>query len=273
MANIYPIPYKAQLESTLVAGQTLVLRGLITGNRFDVNLIAGGNTESDDKVLHLSFRQNENAVVANNSQGGQWQKEERLKSPLKANDQFDVRIRIEKDGYKVLINHADAGTIKHRSPVSDVTYLAVSGDLELRTVGWGGGYYTVPYVTTLAGGIEQGRRLIITGLPNKSANRFAINLKARNDDIPLHIDVRFDESKVVLNTKENNAWNQTEVRANLGSLKRDNVFDLIIENSRDGYILTVDDAELVTFSHRLQSSIISKLEVTGDVELLGLYAR
>lgn len=71
--------------------------------RFDINLTAGPNVESEatDVLFHMSMRQDEKKVVLNNLKHGKWEKEERHSNPFKEGEQFDIRIRAHDNKFEV----------------------------------------------------------------------------------------------------------------------------------------------------------------------------
>ncbi|XP_060042372.1 galectin-7-like [Erinaceus europaeus] len=100
-------------------------------------------------------------------------------------------------------------------------------------------------------------------------NRFEINLATSNcpdPDLALHFNPRFDENKVVLNTKENGVWCREECR-NCVPFHRGQGFELMIIPKQEGFQIVVGDQEYYHFCYRIPLCEVCGLEVRGKVML------
>ncbi|KAK6038942.1 galactoside-binding lectin [Cooperia oncophora] len=84
--------------------------------------------------------------------------------------------------------------------------------------------------------------------------RFTINLHSKSadfsgNDVPLHISVRFDEGKVVMNTFSNGEWGKEE-RKSL-PIKKGDSFDIRIRAHDDRFQIVIDQKEFKDYEHRL----------------------
>lgn len=271
----WPVPYLSKLESTgLQPGQTVIINGIVTGpERFTVNLTTGPRVEGDTRdniALHLSVRMDEKEIVMNALNGNAWGKEVRKKNPFKEGDNFDLRIRAHDSKFEIMANQKDLAEFDHRLPLGTVTHLYISGQVQLNGVHWGGKYYPVPFETGVEGGLTPGKRVYISGVPDKSAKRFHVNLVNQNRDIPFHFSCRFDEKVVVRNNYENGAWQKEEREGKL-PFEKDKAFDLIIANETYAFQVYVNGQLFCAFAHRGDPNSIKGLQIEGDVELQGVH--
>jgi len=268
------VPYLCKLDGNLQPGQTLVIKGLVTGlTHFDVNLLSGSRVEADDIPLHLGFKQKERTIVINSFKQGKWEKEEKKKNPFKEHEPFDLRIRALDTKFKIFCNHKDLCELEYRQPLNNINHVYINGEVELHAVNWGGKYYPVPYEVGVEGGLTPGKRLQLSGLPEKKAKRFHVNLvSAKGGDVALHFDVRFDEKCVVRNSQMRGAWQQEEREGKM-PFERDQVFDLTIANESYAFQVSVNGNHFCSFAHRVDPHNVRGLEIGGDVELQGVYVK
>lgn len=91
---------------------------------------------------------------------------------------------------------------------------------------------SVPYQANFgSGGFRTGKRLFLSGAPEKKCESFNINLVCENGDIALHFNPRMKEKAVVRNSNKAGEW-ENEEREIDGSFpfKTDIAFDLVIVN-------------------------------------------
>nr|CAD2207137.1 unnamed protein product [Meloidogyne enterolobii] len=119
----------------------------------------GGN-EDDDMPLHLSVRFDEGLfkgnVVFNTLVNKNWSEpEERVQSPFKPDDEFDIR---------VFGNRIEIGTFDQRIPLYGVNHVSLLGDLKsLRVFHYGGTKFPNPYNAIAK--LLPGMRLDISAMP------------------------------------------------------------------------------------------------------------
>lgn len=271
-------PYISKLEgSGFQPGQSVLIRGIVLGagedqsGRFDINLACGPRPESDEVPLHVSVRQDEKKFVFNTFQGGEWGKEERKSSPYKEGDNVDIRIRAHDNKFEVIVNQKELCTYDYRMPLTSITHLVINGCIDLTGVNWGGKYYAVPYQAGIDGGLRPGKKVYITGVPEKKAERFEINLHTKGDTA-LHFNPRFSEKAVVRNSQLGGAWGNEEREGKI-PFEKDRVFDLVIANESYSFQVFVNGQQFCTFAHRTAPDNIDGLSIKGDIELQGLHVK
>ncbi|VDN59490.1 unnamed protein product [Dracunculus medinensis] len=130
--------------------------------------------------------------------------------------------------------------------------------------------YPIPYRSQLQEKIEPGQTLIVKGSTIDESQRFTLNLHCKTadfsgNDVPLHMSIRFDEGKIVLNTFSNGEWGKEERKSN--PFKRGEAFDIRIRAHDDRFQISCDQKEFKNYEHRLPLSSITHLSVDGDLYL------
>jgi glutaredoxin len=282
--DAYPIPYLSRLEGGgLQPGQSVCIRGAVLGERFSINLLAGDNPDRDDIPFHISVRMDEKKFVFNNRQGGEWKKEERKSCPYKYKapkedeeapppDTFDIRVRAHDNKFEVMVNQKELAEFEYRVPLTQINHLYIEGACELHGVNWGGKYYSVPYEAGIEGGFGPGKKLFVTGVPDKDCKRFSVNLKTKDGQIALHFNPRFDEKAIVRNSQLAGAWGNEEREGKL-PLQKQKAFDLTIHNESYSFQVFIDGQQFCTFAHRTDPHDVYSLAVDGDLELQGIHVK
>lgn len=94
-----------------------------------------GVSDTHDIALHFNPRFQENIIVRNIYQNGQWGDEERTGgSPLKAGSDFTLKIICEDRGYRIYINDTEYTFFNHRIPPQSITHLRIKGHMTLHKV-------------------------------------------------------------------------------------------------------------------------------------------
>uniref|UniRef100_A0A1I7XPK6 Galectin n=1 Tax=Heterorhabditis bacteriophora TaxID=37862 RepID=A0A1I7XPK6_HETBA len=155
----------------------------------------------------------------------------------------------------------------------------------------------VPYRSLLQEKIEPGQTLIVKGSTIDESQRFTISFHSKSadfsgNDVPLHISVRFDEGKVVMNSFSNGEWGKEE-RKSCPIKKGDSFdirirahddryqgkmpfekgvgFDLAIKNEPYAFQIFVNGERFASFAHRTDPNDITGLQIQGDIELTGIH--
>jgi len=127
----------------------------------------------------------------------------------------------------------------------------------------------VPFVREIPGGIYPNRMFVINGMVPHGAYRFQVNLKAGSypgANIPFHMNVRFDENKVVRNTFQYNAWGVEEV--NFGTpFYPGSPFEMMILVEPAHYKISVNGSHYAQYTHRLPIAEVRVLTVEESVTL------
>ncbi|VDK17681.1 unnamed protein product [Anisakis simplex] len=127
------------------------------------------------------------------------------------------------------------------------------------------------YTSGLFSPLRAGQMIVVTGRVNNDAKRFTVSLmrgasymRAPGAEAVLHIDVRFDENQVVMNTMEKTLkWGEEERAPN--PFKRGRSFYLLIRIDTDKFGIMADHEKVHDFKMRLDLKTIEYLTVTGDV--------
>lgn len=277
-SETWPVPYVSKLQGGgIQPGQTLIVRGIVLGERFDINLSSDASMESTIP-FHLSVRLDEKAFVMNTKDGGEWGKEERKKCGFKKEEPFDIRIRAHEDKFELIVDQKSLAEYEYRKPLSAVTHLIVEGNAEgattisLHAINWGGKYYPVPYQAGIDGGFQPGKKLYVSGNLEEKGKRFSINLLNSAGEKTLHLNPRFDEKAVVRNANIGGEWGQEEREGKM-PLEKNKVFDIIIANESYSFQIFVNGQHFCTFAHRTDPHAAVGLEIDGDVELQGVHVK
>uniref|UniRef100_A0A914D6F2 Galectin n=1 Tax=Acrobeloides nanus TaxID=290746 RepID=A0A914D6F2_9BILA len=128
----------------------------------------------------------------------------------------------------------------------------------------------VPYRGHLKEPIKPGQTLIIQGLTTKEAQRFTINLHNKSadfsgNDIPLHISIRFDESKAVFNTFSSGQWGKEEKKKL--PFKRGDNFDIRARAHDNKFDVFINRKPFLEYTYRLPLNEITHFSVEGDLFL------
>jgi len=130
--------------------------------------------------------------------------------------------------------------------------------------------YTVPYRSQLQEKFEPGQTLIVRGSTIDESQRFTINFHNKSadfsgNDVPLHLSVRFDENKIVLNTFSNGEWGKEERKSN--PIHKGKPFDIRVRAHDNNFQIFVDQKEFKEYEHRIPLSSITHFSVDGDLYL------
>uniref|UniRef100_A0A914XHZ1 Galectin n=1 Tax=Plectus sambesii TaxID=2011161 RepID=A0A914XHZ1_9BILA len=134
--------------------------------------------------------------------------------------------------------------------------------------------YPIPYRSILAEKIEPGQTLIVQGKTFESAERFSINFHKDSADfsgvdIPLHLSIRFDEGKIVLNSLAAGEWGKEERKSI--PFKKGAAFDIRIRAHDDRFIIFCDHKEFKEFEYRLPLTYITHMSIDGDLDLANVH--
>uniref|UniRef100_A0A5S6Q6D7 Galectin n=1 Tax=Trichuris muris TaxID=70415 RepID=A0A5S6Q6D7_TRIMR len=266
------VPYLSRLEGSCIQpGQSLHIRGVLQGEKFELNMMTGSK-DNDDMPFHMNFRRKEKTCVMNSMSGGQWGKEERKKISLKENEPFDLRIRAHDSKFEVFLNQKELCEYDYRQPLTSISFIRINGDVELNHVSWGGKYYPVPYEAGIPDGFTPGKRLYVSGVPEKKAKRFSVNILTSSGDIALHFNVRFDEKCIVRNSQFGGTW-QNEEREGKLNLEKDHAFDLMFVNEVHSFQVFINGNHWCAYAHRTDPNSLKGLRIEGDVELQGVHVK
>jgi len=137
----------------------------------------------------------------------------------------------------------------------------------------------VPYTSRLLSKVAAGQTLVIQGQSPSAdggGKRFEVNLLAdctgidpNRGAVLLHVSVRFDEGKLVLNNFHGGTWGKEERHGN--PFKAGEPFDLRIRVHDDRYEISAQQKHCCDFKHRQPFDTIDHLQVDGEVQLRAVH--
>jgi hypothetical protein len=265
----YRIPFKTRISEPFKEGQTIHAVGKIASDpkRIDFNFHKGGD-EDADMPLHLSIRFDEGLfagkIVYNTYRQNNWtENEQRISSPYKAGEDFDIRVRILGGKYQVFGNRREVGTFEQRQPLEGVDHVSITGSLDrLRVFHYGGAIFSNPYAAIAK--LAPGKRLDISALP--TGKRVNINLYRAGGEYALQVSIRYNEGAVVRNAMSGNVWGEEEREGGF-PLSKNEIFDLTIVNEQFSFQIFLNGKRFTTFAHRGSPNDIETLQIDGTVEV------
>ncbi|KAL2078950.1 hypothetical protein ACEWY4_024694 [Coilia grayii] len=114
--------------------------------------------------------------------------------------------------------------------------------------------------------LKQNDKLTVRGYIHRTAERFHINLGEDDENLALHIDVRFDQGSTVLNTKKDGQWNPVEIRGE-NDFKQGSRFELTIKHNVDEFEVSLPQGKTMTISNRLSMGTIKMISIGGDINI------
>jgi len=266
----YRLPFKTRISEPFKEGQTIHAVGRVAKDptRIDFNFHKGGQPDAD-MPLHFSIRFDEGLfagkIVYNNFKNGNWSaSEQRISSPYKEDQTFDLRVRIKAGIFQLYGNRREIGTFQQRESLDNVDHVSINGDLSsLRVFHYGGTIFPSPY--TAIAKLTPGKRLDISGVP--TGKHVNINLYRADMSSSLLFSMRYNEGVIVRNSMINKEWGKEE-RDGGFPLAKNEVFDVTIINEEYSFQFFINGQRFGTFAHRSTNPVdIETLEVSGDVEL------
>jgi len=265
----YHLPFKTRISEPFKEGQTIHAVGRVAKDpqRIDFNFHKGAARDAD-MPLHLSIRFDEGIfsgkIVYNTFKNGNWsENEQRISSPYKAEELFDIRVRIVGGKYKVYGNRREIGTFDQRENLIGVDHVSINGDLaSLRVFHYGGTIFPNPY--TAIAKLTPGKRLDISGMP--TGKRVNVNLYRANMEYALQLSVRYNEGIIVRNAMVDNEWGKEE-RDGTFPLSKNEIFDVTIINEQYSFQIFLNGKRFCTFAHRGAPGDVETLEIEGNVEV------
>ncbi|CAJ0599884.1 unnamed protein product [Cylicocyclus nassatus] len=132
----------------------------------------------------------------------------------------------------------------------------------------------VPYISNLGEPLKAGQTIDIHGRIDTDANRVEINLLYGAPLIDpgvcvLHINLRFDENKIVMNSYMSGAWGKEE-RVSM-PYKQGEAYDLKIRVHEDGFEIWCGEKKVHFYKHRMGYDATDYLQIKGDCTLSGVH--
>lgn len=135
-----------------------------------------------------------------------------------------------------------------------------------------------PYLAKLPNGLKVGSTLTITGCVYDDADQIRFDLQGHATvrmrhkseyfrNMPLHLNPRFHERCVCLNSMEMSNW-ETELRDSRMAFSPGREFELIIQSEPEGFRIIIDGKDFILWKHRGQKpETVVSLHCSGQVKL------
>ncbi|KAK3570676.1 hypothetical protein QTP86_024983 [Hemibagrus guttatus] len=209
------IPYTGPVSGEIKPGMAL----------FSINILAG-QSKTDDVLLTFNPRIG-HYLYLNSFRNGVWEKEQLAPDkPFAKGTAFNLLISVSSQGYEMYVNGLKHCTFAHRIPFERITALHIWGDVNINFFGyidnWRRSYIfrdqpnltdvgssftsllpapsdilqpviqpTLPYVTTVKGGMKPDMAVLIQGVLPAHAQSFEINFKTGDYIDDLYNDIAF----------------------------------------------------------------------------------
>jgi len=136
--------------------------------------------------------------------------------------------------------------------------------------------YTMPYKTRLIAPLQDGQTVHAFGSIKANPKRIDFNFhhgsaEMNDDDVPLHVSVRFDEGKIVYNTYKNGNWSTRGEERESNVFRPNGTYDMRIRLIDGKYVIYANRYLLGTFDRRDPISDIDHISITGDLAQLRLF--
>lgn len=127
------------------------------------------------------------------------------------------------------------------------------------------------FETDVTGKLDVGKIIRVEGTIPFGVEVFQINLCCENsdDDVALHLSVRFKNRTVVRNTLQEGSW-ETEEKDGPFPFASGEEFSLHILVQTDSYYIAVNGQHCWVFDHRLHYSKVTTVNVIGPVKIHGI---
>ncbi|XP_065353422.1 galectin-8-like [Cloeon dipterum] len=136
---------------------------------------------------------------------------------------------------------------------------------------------SVPYTSALNAPLACGHMIVLDGEVKQGAERFHVDLicgLSIKCDVALHVNPRFDEMRLVRNTRTNERWGEEESLVPFKlPLRKGEPFYMYIFVAESKFLVAIDGRHICTFQFRLPLSRVNAVHVEGDVKLFQLEHR
>ncbi|XP_076021456.1 galectin-8-like isoform X2 [Genypterus blacodes] len=298
------IPFAGTILGSLQPGEMVVIQGSLPSDadRFQIDFTCGSSMKPRaDVAFHFNPRFKKSpCIVCNTFQREHWGREQILQQmPFRLGADFELIILVQTDMFKVALNGAHVLEYKHRLDLERVDTLAISGKVivdviallpipdvvsseadpikkdaqqTLNAVISSSGDLSLPYKGELANGLKSGRSIAISGRTSVCPYSFCFNLRVANSsDIAFHLNPRMKHGVLVRNSFLSGCWGNEETKLASFPFAPAKYFELIIMCDTQYFKVAVNGVHQLDYKHRVQDlSRISQLEISGDIELLGV---
>uniref|UniRef100_A0A1W7RAH5 Galectin n=1 Tax=Hadrurus spadix TaxID=141984 RepID=A0A1W7RAH5_9SCOR len=134
-------------------------------------------------------------------------------------------------------------------------------------------YSKVPFESNIPGGLVDGRKIFLHAFCPSDASRFSVNFQVTSDaasDIAFHLNPRFDEGDVVMNSRTSDEWGGEERTGKL-PFRQMSQFLICITTLQQGYEVEINDEYMAVFDHRIPYDKVTSIRIEGDINIIGLH--
>jgi len=135
---------------------------------------------------------------------------------------------------------------------------------------------TIPFVGQIPSGVRAGSQIIVEGHVPSSSSRFDVNLvrghhatfdATKDADIALHVNPRFDENLIVLNSRRGGEWADRNPTPSGMPIQRGYDFTIAITVEEYRYTIEVNGEHYAHFPHRMEFDDVAVLFIDGVVDV------
>ncbi|RXN25932.1 galectin-9-like isoform X1 [Labeo rohita] len=129
---------------------------------------------------------------------------------------------------------------------------------------------TIP-VTSIDGGLREGKSVIIIGWILPDANRLHVNLQCGSDseaDIALHVSPRYENGSpnIVYNTYKNGSWGSEQSTPDSPIIKG-KLFAIEILVTKEAYKISANGKHLMDYKHRIPITKVNTISLDQNIKL------
>lgn len=128
-----------------------------------------------------------------------------------------------------------------------------------------------PYSGEIPGGVQNGTTITVQGVTPMNQNRFSINLCVSSgveplSDTALHVNPRYDQKCLVLNSLIRDSWG-SEVRSKNLPLRKGEPFEMIILADSNEFKIALNGQHFAVFGHRMPKESARFLIIKGGIQM------
>ena len=149
----------------------------------------------------------------------------------------------------------------------------------------------MPYTADIPGNFYVGRKLFVSAIADKKPKDLSIDFFA-GEDVPFRLNASFIQKKIQRSSEISGTKSTPETTfegKNKFPLKAKRSFDILIYASDDKFLVShlsllraklkflfqvfINDVLYCTFDHRMPAAKIERLQINGDIQLIGVHIK